>query len=509
MSDSADSDQKSTRLPLSVLPLALTYLAIALNMTIASVALPTISTELQATADQLAWIVNATPMTSAALILFAGAWSDRVGRKRMLMIGNIVFLISAILSGMTNSVEILILLRALTGVGSALAMPAAMALTFDVTRGTNQRTAVGIMGGTQAIGALLGPLVGGAALVTFGWHAAFWSVAPMLVLALVLNFALLPKDEPAPRQPLDSPGAALTAVAGVAFLYAAVSVASSPDVWVWVAVAVGVIATVALVVWERRVDQPLFDPTIVKRRTFLIPTLTVFTVQFTLGGLLFLNTQYVQLVLGFSALAAGLFLMPALLMWTVSSATAGVTAKRFGARNVTAISLVITGVGLVLTSSGGRYPFYPVLILGLILTGVMGVAPALMTHASVSNYPEDRRSVGSAINGMAMRFGLAFGVAAYGTLLAVKYRTDLSPATAGLSEQDVLDATQSIGGALNVAQRLDVAGLANAARDAYVAGFRLTLILAGIVLVVLAAIVWRWLPRSVEAGSQVDAEAQP
>ena len=509
MTNSANSDLKGARLPLSVLPLSLTYLAIALNMTIASVALPTISTELQATADQLAWIVNATPMTSAALILFAGAWSDRVGRKRMLMIGNIVFLISAILSGMTNSVEILILLRALTGVGSALAMPAAMALTFDVTRGTNQRTAVGIMGGTQAIGALLGPLVGGAALVTFGWHAAFWSVAPMLVLALVLNYVLLPKDEPAPRRPLDSPGAALTAVAGVAFLYAAVSVASSPDVWVWVALAVGVCATVALVVWERRVDQPLFDPAIVKRRTFLIPTLTVFTVQFTLGGLLFLNTQYVQLVLGFSALAAGLFLMPALLMWTASSATAGVTAKRFGARNVTAVSLVITGVGLVLTSSGGRYPFYPILILGLVLTGVMGVAPALMTHASVSNYPEDRRSVGSAINGMAMRFGLAFGVAAYGTLLAVKYRTDLTPATGGLSAQDVLDATQSIGGALNVAQRLNMAGLADAARDAYVAGFRLTLILAGMVLVVLAAIVWRWLPKSMEAGSKVDVEAQP
>ena len=498
--------QKSGRLPLPVLPLSLTYLAVALNMTIASVALPTISTELSATADQLAWIVNATPMTSAAFILFAGAWSDRLGRKRMLLLGNVIFLVSALLSGMTNSVEILILLRALTGLGSALAMPSAMALTFDVTAGTSQRTAEGIMGGTQAIGALLGPLVGGAALVTFGWHAAFWSVAPMLALALVMNVIWLPKDKPAEVRAMDNGGATLTAVAGVAFLYAAVSAASSPDIWVWVSIGVGIVASAALVWWERRVEQPLFDPAIVKRRTFLIPTLTVFLVQFTLGGLLFLNTQYVQLVLGFSALAAGLFLMPALLMWTASSATAGVTAKRFGARNVTAVALLVTGIGLVLTSSGGRSPFYPLLILGLVLTGVMGVAPALMTHTSVSNYPDERRSVGSAINSMAVRFGLAFGVAGYGTLLAVRYQSRVAGATQGLSAQDRYDATESLGGALNVAQRSDVAGLANTARDAFVSGFQLALIVAAIVLAVLAVIVWRGLPARLDSGNSDSSE---
>lgn len=489
-----------SRLPLPVLPLALTYLAVALNMTIASVALPTISTQFQASASQLAWIVNATPMTSAALILFAGAWSDRLGRKRMLMLGNVIFLASAILSGLAPNVEILILLRALTGVGSALAMPSAMALTFDVTEGTSQRTAVGIMGGTQAIGALLGPLVGGAALVTWGWHAAFWSVVPMLVLALILNLFLLPSDKPASVRSLDNGGAAFTAVAGVAFLYAAVSAASSPGAWLWIAVAVGAVAVVLLVWWERRVDQPLFDPAIVKRRTFLIPTLTVFMVQFTLGGLLFLNTQYVQLVLGFSALAAGLFLMPALLMWTASSATAGITAKRFGARNITAFGLVITAAGLVLTSVGGRHPFYPVLILGLVLTGVMGVAPALMTHTSVSNYPTERRSVGSAINSMAVRFGLAFGVAGYGALLAQRYRDQILPALTGLSVQDRVDASESLGGALGLG---DSAGVQDAARDAFVSGFQLTLVVAAGVLIVLAGVVWRLLPAHLE---KVEAE---
>jgi DHA2 family multidrug resistance protein-like MFS transporter len=403
---------------------------------------------------------------------------------------------------MAPNVETLILLRALTGLGSALAMPSAMALTFDVTAGTSQRTAVGIMGGTQAIGALLGPLVGGAALVTWGWHAAFWSVVPMLALSLVLNIVLLPRDEPAPVRSLDNGGATLTAVAGVAFLYAAVSAASSPDVWVWVSLVVGVLASVGLVWWEKRTESALFDPQIVKRRTFLIPTLTVFMVQFTLGGLLFLNTQYVQLVLGFSALSAGLFLMPALLMWTASSATAGITAKKFVARTVTAVALVITAIGLVLTSIGGQNPVYPVLILGLVLTGVMGVAPALMTHTSVSNYPDERRSVGSAINSMAVRFGLAFGVAAYGALLAQRYQSEMAAAVSGLSGQDQVDASESIGGALNVAGRANLPEVADAARAAYVNGFQLTLIVAAVVLVVLAILVWRILPARLETGTE-------
>ena len=138
----------------------------------------------------------------------------------------------------------------------------------------------------------------------------------------------------------------------------------------------------------------------------------------------------------------------------------------------------------------------------------MGVAPALMTHTSVSNYPDERRSVGSAINSMAVRFGLAFGVAGYGTLLALNYQSDIASAVAGLSPQDQYDASESIGGALNVAQRSDVAGLADAARDAYVAGFRITLIVAAVVLVALAVVVWRVLPARLDTGSAEYAEVE-
>jgi MFS family permease len=493
-------------LPLPVLPLALTYLAVALNMTIASVALPTISTDFKATAAQLAWILNVTPMTSAALIIFAGGWSDRFGHKRLLLIGNIVFLVSALLSGFAVNVESLILLRGLTGVGSALVMPSALALVFAVTHKDTQRTAVGIMGGTQAIGALLGPLLGGAALVVWGWHAAFWSVVPLLALALLLNALLLPTGATAVTRTSDNRGAALTAVAGVALLYAAVSVASGPGLWLWLSLGLGCAAVAGLAWWERRAANPLFDPAIVRQRTFLIPTLAIFTVQFTLGGLLFLNTQYVQLVLGFSALGAGLFLMPALLTWTVSSAGAGVTARRFGVRNVTVVALLVAAVGLVLTSSGERSPAYPVLIAGLILVGVMGVVPALMTHTAVSAYPEPRRGVGSAINSMAIRFGVAFGVAGFGALFAARYQQHILPSLTSLGAESRIAASESLGRAVSLSQDLRMPGLAESARDAFASGYQLTLVAAAATLVVLAVIVWRLLPVQLEVPKR-DVEA--
>lgn len=489
MAVSANADTARRGLPLALVPLALTYLAIAVNMTIASIALPTISAEFEATSSQLGWIVGATPMTSAALLLFSGAWSDRYGHKRLLQIGVTVFLVSAVLSGFATSVEMLIALRALTGVGSALAMPAALAIVFDLTSGTVQRTAVGIMGGTQALGALLGPIIGGIALVSVGWQAAFWAVVPLLLIALVLNAITLPADHSRSAHALDTPAAALTAVVGVAFLFAA-SVAGPPnEIELWIALAVGFAALLALIWWERRSADPLFVGTLLRRSSFFVPTAAVVTVQFTLGGLLFLNTQYVQLVLGFSALGAALFLLPALLMWTVSAASAGVSAARFGVRMVVVVACVVSAVGLVVIAVGGPKPNHAVLVGGLLLFGVLGVVPALMTHAAVSNYGADRRSVGSSINSMAMRYGLAFGVSLLGMVQAAIYRDRLLATPAGQAVGESSPAVQSLGGAVQVGD--SVPGLVGSAQAAFSAGYSVVLYIAAAMIVLLAVVIWR------------------
>ena len=493
-----------TRLPAALIPLALTYLAAALNMTVSTIALPTISTTFHASADTLAWIVNITPMASAALILFAGSLGDRFGRKRLLIIGVSVFLLSAVLSSMATSPGQLVALRGLTGVGSAIAMPAALALTFDVVAEARRRTAVGIMSATQALGSLLGPLLGGLALVTFWWGAAFLSVVPFLVLALVLNILLLPSDKPVPaqqRQSLDLPGSALTAVIGICFLYAAVTSSSGSDsarALVPIALVIGVAAVVALVWWERRCSNPLFVADIVRRRTFWVPTLAILMVQFVLGGLMFLNTQYVQLALGLSAFAAGAFLLPALLIWIASAATAGISSRKLGLRNAAAGGLLLAAGGLLLVASNDASPSYPLLLTGLALTGLMGLAPALMTHTAVDNYSAARRTVGSAINSVTQRYGLAFGVAALGGITATLYATTLRPAIEGLSSTDADRADNSLGGAIQVADSIGGkagAALETAARDAFVTGFRWSLIVAAVLLVIVAVLVRFVLPH--------------
>ena len=500
------------RLPIALLPLAITYLAVALNMTIASVALPTISIEFHATGAQLAWIVNATPLAAASLILFAGSWADHFGQKRLLLAGLTIFLIAAGLSALAQNVQQLIALRALTGVGSAMAMPTALALTFAVTAKSARRTAIGIMAATQAVGSILGPLVGGLALVNFGWSAAFVAVTPFLVVALILNLLLLPSDaqrtgEATSAKPaMDTRGATFVALISVSLLYAAASVANLTAGWDEVAaLACAVVSFVALVRWERRAPNPLFVGDILRRTTYWLPTLVVFSTQLVLGGLLFLNTQYVQLVLGYSAFGAGLFLTPALLVWVIAAGTSGLSARALGVRGVSTSALMIAAVALFSIGISGEDPHVAVLLIGLALVGVLGAVPALMTHMAVDSYPAERRTVGSAINSVSLRMGMAFGIAVFGSIFTLTYGSIMAPIAAALPAADQNAVTNSLGGALRVAGGLTEpasAILIDASQDAFVEGFHRALFTGSVLLLVLALLTFLLL----RSGSPRDTE---
>ena len=498
-------------LPLAFAPLAIAYLAVAITMTVAIVALPTISTDLEVSAASLIWIINVTPVAAAALIFFGGSWGDRFGRRRVMLLGLVVFLVSATLSAFASTPEQLIAMRTLTGVGSALVMPPALALTFDVVPERSRRTAVGIIGATQAVGALLGPIIAGALLVALPWGSVVLSVTPLLIVTIVLVVWKIPADTRSRENqaPLDVVGAALMGAVAVSFMYAAVAAAapesdsSSPVV---AAVAIGVAALIVLVLWEIRYPNPIFAATILRARQFWVPTLTIFVVQFALGGVMFLNAQYVQLALGYSAFAVGLFLVPALLTWIASSTTAGVLARRFGVRPMVTLSLVISAIGMALLATGGSSPQFGVFIIALLLVGCMGLAPALTTHMAVSAYPEYRRTVGSAVNGVAVRFGLAFGVAALGSVLGITYSRNLAPVLTDLSSGDKTLADNSIGGALQVAKRLgDPAEqvLTDAARNAFASGFSYALIVTAGLLLAVAIIAALRLPNRAPASPEI------
>lgn len=496
------------RLPGAFWVSVLTYVAASMNMVVASIAAPTISVDLQATPAELAWLVNATPLSAAAVLLLAGTWGDRIGTVRLLRLGLGLFVISVALSCVVAVLPALIALRAVTGVASALAMPAAVALVFQVVPEGSRRTAIGVLGAVQAGALLLAPIAAGAVLVVAPWGAAFAIVLPFGLAALVLSARLRAEVVPG-REPADTVGAVLAAVVTVGVMYALLDLTpgeggSSP--LGLAALTLAGVALVALVPWERSRTNPIFLGSALRSRRFWLPTMVIVGVHLVLGGLLFAGTQYLQLAVGMTAFTAGLFLTPALLTWAVSAGTVGVLARRLGLRPLLATGLTMAAGGAALLAAGGTQPAYPLLVTALLLLGLMGVAPAAMTHLAVGSYPERRRTVGSAINSAATRYGSAFGVAAFSTVIGAVFIARLPAAADGTVPVDVDSTSATLGGALAVAARLPGPagdGLSTAAREAFTAGFSLTLAATSVLLVLLAIATAVLLPREPSDDAQI------
>ena len=483
---------RAGRLPIAFLGLSLTYLAVAVNVSVTSIALPSIGTDLGASTAQLSWIYTITPLVSIGVMLFAGAWGDRFGRRRMLVIGLAIFLVSAILSALSRDVTFLIAMRAVTGVGSSLAMPAALALTFDVVPDVSRRTAVGLLGATQAGGSLVGPVLAGGAMALWSWPAAFLTVVPFIAVALI-GARRLPRNVPGAVPPMDSRGAGLTSIASVAAVYSATALSSHALVTAVIALAIAIVAVVTLVSWERRAQHPLFDAAVLGQRRFRVAILVVFGAQVVLGGFLFVLTQYLQLALGYSPLIAGLLLIPALAGWVLASVTAGRTAAVLGARRAVTVGLALSSVGLAvlaLAASQETSPSTGLLILGLALTGLMAIGPALMTHAVVDCYPAERRAVGSATNGAAARFGFSMGIALLGALLSLVYSWSLGTSTQSLTAAQAETVKGGLAGALRVASTLpDGTMLTEAARAAFISGYQATMVISSMIMAALTIVV--------------------
>jgi DHA2 family multidrug resistance protein-like MFS transporter len=480
------------RLPIAFLSLSLTYLAVNVNVSVTSIALPSIGTDLGASTAQLSWIYKITPLVSIGVMLFAGAWIDRFGRRRVLVIGLTIFLVSAILSALTRDVTLLIALRAITGVGASLAMPAALALTFDVVPDASRRTAVGLLGATQAGGSLIGPVLAGGAMALWSWPAAFLTVVPFIAVALI-GARRLPENVPGANTPMDSRGAGLTLVASVAAVYSATALSSRALLTALISLVIAIVAVVTLVNWERRVQHPLFDSAVLGQRRFRVAILVVFGAQVVLGGVLFVLTQYLQLALGYSPLIAGLLLTPALAGWVLASAVAGRAAAVFGARRAVTIGLALSSVGLAVlafAASQRTVPSTGLLILGLIFTGLMAIGPALMTHTVVDCYPIERRAVGSATNGAAARFGFSMGIALLGAVLSLVYGWGLRASTQPLTAAQAETVKGGLAGALRVATTLpDGMMLTEVARSAFITGYQATTVLSSMIMAALTIVV--------------------
>jgi len=474
--------------------LCASLLAIVIDNTIVNVALPTLVRALDADVSELQWVVDAYTLVFAGLLLLAGALGDRYGRRRTLLGGLAVFGAASAWAAYAGSVDGLIAARAVMGAGAAFIMPATLSLLITVFTDVRERTmAIGIWAATAGVGVALGPVAGGFLLDHFWWGSIFIVNVPLIAVAIVAGRTLIPESRDPVLRRIDWTGAALSGAGLVALVWAVIEApakgwTSAP---VLGAFAFAAVALVAFVVWQRRAEEPLLDVRLFRDPRFTAASGTITVLFFALFGFLFLSTQYLQFVLGYSPSGAGLRVLPYAGAMIVFAPLSSKLVARFGTKRVAATGMALFSAGLAVAATLTAGTGYGRLGVALLLMGAgMGLAGAPATESIMGSLPPARANIGSAVNDTTRELGGALGVAVVGSIMSSLYATQLSgdvPAAA----RDSLGAAVGLG-----------PDVALAAREAFVGAMSVASIVVALVAALGAFIAWRYLPaRGAPAGA--------
>jgi MFS transporter, DHA2 family, integral membrane protein len=489
-----DRDYERRWWTLGVLCLSLVMIVVA-NASL-NVALPTLVSDLHASSSALQWTVDAYSLVFAGLLLTAGSLGDRYGRRLALNGGLIVFGAASALAAMSHSAGGLIAARAAMGIGAAFVMPATLSVLAHVFPPNERPRAIAIWAGFAGVGAGLGGVSSGLLLEHFWWGSIFLTNVLVVVVALVAGAILIPSHRERRHAPLDPLGALLSIVGLGTLIYGIIEAPnhgwlSSESIMTF---ALALIVLAGFARWELRAREPMLDLRYFRNPRFTAATTTITFVFLVMFGSFFIITQYLQLVLGYSPLSAGVRVLPWAATYMVSTTRSARMVERFGQRLVVSSGLVIVAAGLALMSRSGVHSNYPVFALALMISAFgMGFTTAPSTGAIMRSLPLEKAGVGSAVNDTTRELGGALGVAALGSILTSNFHTSLSASVAGLSNA----ASHNVGDALQQAAAMHSPQgrvLAAAARHAYVHAFDTTLLI-GVVVAMLAAATISWVLR--------------
>ena len=486
--------------------LCLSLVMIVVGNTVLNVAIPTLSRELGATSTQLQWMVDSYALVFAGLLLTAGALGDRFGRKGALTIGLVIFGGASAVSAIANSPEQLIATRAVMGLGAALVMPATLSILTNVFPPHERARAIAIWAGFAGAGAAIGPIAGGWLLENYWWGSVFLLNVPIVIIAIVAGRFLVPTSRDPQHIAFDPIGAGLSIVGVGSLVYGFIQ---APD-FGWgdpvtlSAFAVAATFLILFVWWELRFDHPMLDLRYFEDKRFMSGTLAITFVFFALFGGFFLMTQYLQVVLGYSPLGAGLRTLPMAAGLMFFAPTGARLVEKFGAKRVVGSGLFVVAVGLVMLSRVGvdaNYPYFALCL--VVLSAGMGNTAAPSTASIMSAMPMRKAGVGSAVNDTSRELGGALGVAVLGSLAASHYSTALAAKIPADVPQRLVDiATSSVGAAVQFADRLGGAAgaaLAAAARSAFVDAMQLAVLVGAVIAVVASGLVFRYMPHPAPA----------
>lgn len=446
--------------------LALPALIVSMDLTVLHMAAPSISADLAPSSSQMLWVVDIYGFMIAGFLVTMGTLGDRIGRRRLLLIGAAAFGVASALAAVARSPEVLIAARALLGVAGATLAPSTLALLRNMFHDPQQRTtAISVWFMSFMAGAAVGPLVGGALLEHFWWGSAFLVGVPVAVLLLVTGPFLLPESRDPLAGRVDLPSAGLALAAVLLVIYGLKQLAEHGlSTLATVTVVVGLVIAGAFLRRQRSLRTPLVDLTLFSSRPFsaAIAALTLSSV--VMGGMGYLVAQYLQLVVGLSPLTAGLWTLPPLCAGIASMAVAPTLARRVGHGAIIAGGLALAGAGFAITSitPDGAGPVGVVLGVAVAFTGLMPVA-ALGADIVLSSAPPQRAGAASALSETTQELGLALGIALLGSVSTVVYRYRLADVLPAGTPADVEHAARdTLGGATGVADQIPAAALATA-----------------------------------------------
>jgi DHA2 family multidrug resistance protein-like MFS transporter len=490
--------------------LALAALMYVMDLTVLHLAVPAISGELEPSSTQLLWIIDIYGFFVAGSLITMGTLGDRIGRRKLLLIGAAAFGVTSLLAAFSTSAEMLIVSRALLGISGATLAPSTLSLIFHMFTDPKERTiAIGVWIGSFSAGSAIGPVVGGLLLEFFWWGSVFLLALPVMALLLILGPRVLPEYRDPDAGRLDLVSAGLSIVAVLAVIFGLKQLAQDGFDVLPVATIAGGLAIGA--VWARRqlsLADPMIDLALFRLPQFTVSLVTNFLAIFVAVGYFLFVAQYLQLVVGLSPLEAGVWSLPSAAGFIVGSQVAPRIVRRVRPAYVIGGGLGLASIGLAILTQVGTTGGLMTLVLGSVVIS-LGLAPVfgLTTELIVGAAPPERAGAASGISETGSELGGALGIAILGSIGVAIYRGRVADAIpSGVPSDAAAAARDTLGGAVAVAEQLPDqigAALVDAARSAFVAGMHLTSTIATIVAVALAVVAVVTL-RNIDAGD--DAE---
>ena len=442
--------------------LVLPTLLLALDMTVLHLAVPHLSADLTPTSAELLWILDIYGFMIAGFLITMGTLGDRIGRRRLLMIGAALFGIASIFAAFSTSASMLIVTRALLGIAGATLMPSTLSLIRNMFHDPAERTrAIAVWMTGFMVGSAIGPLVGGALLEFFWWGSAFLLGVPVMIILLICGPILLPESRDEKAGMLDLPSALLAVSMMLATIYGLKDMARDGfSLMALAAMGLGLLLGALFARRQRQLADPMFDLNLFRLRIFSVSVLSLLLVVLSFSGIWLMIFQYLQGVSGLSPLHAGLLIVPSVITQTAGAMLVPKLAAKIPPATLISRGLWVTAAGMLLmTQVGGEYGT-ALMVIGTVVMGT-GAMPMMVlgTDMVVSSAPADKAGAAAATSETASELGMALGIAVIGSIGGLVYRQQmLAGLPASVPEAWRDSAADTLGGAMGIAREAGDAG---------------------------------------------------